>query len=155
MKKPAHISKTMPKTKSAPLYARIREILESARSSVARSVNTTQAVANWLVGKEVLDEEQRGKRRASYGEQLPTDLSARLRADFGKGYSVDILELFRRFHLEYADLIPNAARRISAGARISDALRRKSLAGSSGDDFETPRAPHVRTRTRSVWIFSG
>lgn len=27
----------------APLYNRIREILESARSSVARSVNTTQS----------------------------------------------------------------------------------------------------------------
>ena len=31
------------------LYLRIRNILESARSAVARSVNSTQVVANWLV----------------------------------------------------------------------------------------------------------
>ena len=60
-RKPASISKTRPKIKSAPLYSRIREILDSARSSVARSVNTTQVVANWLVGREIVDDEQRGK----------------------------------------------------------------------------------------------
>ncbi|MBI2563270.1 MAG: DUF1016 domain-containing protein, partial [candidate division NC10 bacterium] len=41
-------SKTAPK--ASPLYARIRQILESARASAARSVNTTQVVANWLIG---------------------------------------------------------------------------------------------------------
>ncbi len=32
--------------KAGPLYERIRTILESARSHVARSVNTTQVIAN-------------------------------------------------------------------------------------------------------------
>ncbi len=40
---------SLPKTNSARLYERIREILESARASVSRSVNTTHVVANWLV----------------------------------------------------------------------------------------------------------
>jgi predicted GNAT family N-acyltransferase len=56
--------------KKAPVYERIRQILESARSSVARTVNTTQVVANWLIGREIVEEEQRGKRRAGYGEEL-------------------------------------------------------------------------------------
>ena len=34
------------------LYSRIRSILESARASVARTVNATQVVANWLIGRE-------------------------------------------------------------------------------------------------------
>lgn len=51
------------------LYNRIRMILESARSGVLRTVNTTQVIANWLVGREIVEEEQHGKRRASYGKK--------------------------------------------------------------------------------------
>ena len=47
-------------TTASRLHDRIREILESARASVARSVNTTQVVANWLIGREIVEEEQRG-----------------------------------------------------------------------------------------------
>ena len=51
-------------SRPAPVYQRIRDILESARAAVARSVNTTQVVANWLVGREIVEEEQRGEGRA-------------------------------------------------------------------------------------------
>ncbi len=153
-KKAAPMPKVTSKTKTAPLYKRIREILESARSSVARSVNTTQVVANWLVGREIVDEEQRGKRRASYGAQLLTDLSARLRDEFGQGYSVDNLEMFRRFYLEYADLISDAVRRISPGGRISDTLRRKSLARSSGE-LAIRRAPQRGRAVKAKSYASG
>ena len=74
--------------KPASIYERIREILESAKTSVARSVNTTQVVANWLIGREIVEEEQRGKERADYGMELLADLSARLQAEYGAGYSV-------------------------------------------------------------------
>ena len=46
--------------KPAPIYDRIREILESVRINVARAVNTTQVVANWLIGREIVEEEQLG-----------------------------------------------------------------------------------------------
>lgn len=108
------------KTKPASaLYGRIREILESARASVARSVNTTQVVANWLIGREIVEEEQKGKAKAAYGERLLAELSGRLQAEYGNGYSVDNLELFRRFYGEYPTL-------------ISDALPRKSPPADSG-----------------------
>jgi len=126
-KKPTYVSGT----KKTPLYERIRQILESARSSVARTVNTTQVVANWLIGREIVEEEQKGKRRAEYAEQLLLDLSARLTAEYGRGYSVDNLEFFRRFFLEYNSLLgsekSDALRRISTTTDISDALRRKSM----------------------------
>ena len=126
-KKPTYVSGT----KKTPLYERIRQILESARSSVARAVNTTQVVANWLIGREIVEEEQKGKRRAEYAEQLLLDLSARLTAEYGRGYSVDNLEFFRRFFLEYNSLLgsekSDALRRISTTTDISDAVRRKSM----------------------------
>ncbi len=114
------------------LYDRIRNILESARVSVARTVNTTQVVANWLIGREIVEEEQAGMRRAVYGAELLRDLAAGLKADFGSGYGVDNLELFRRFYLEYPHLLPeansDAARRKSGLSANSETVRRKSVA---------------------------
>jgi len=89
------------------LYQRIRQILESARTNVARSVNSTQVVANWLVGREIVEEEQRGDRKAGYGQKLIVRLSERLERDFGVGYSATNLKLFRQFFLTYPDLLTN------------------------------------------------
>ncbi len=87
------------------LFERIRDILESARVNVARTVNSTQVVANWLIGREIVEEEQRGKKRAGYGQKVLADLSERLGREFGRGYSVDNLEAFRQFYVDYPNLI--------------------------------------------------
>jgi predicted nuclease of restriction endonuclease-like (RecB) superfamily len=113
------------------LYSRIREILDSARTNVARSVNTTQVVANWLIGREIVEEQQRGRKRAGYGKRLVEELSARLRADYGKGFSTRSLEYCRGFYLTYSGLldfqIPHAARgKSSLPLAIPHALRAES-----------------------------
>ena len=119
---------TKPKQVASTLYHRIRDILESARANVARTVNTTQVVANWLIGREIVEEEQAGKRRAVYGTEQLRELAARLRAGFGSGYGVDNLELFRRFYLEYPQLLSggnsDAPRRKSGLSENSEAVRR-------------------------------
>ncbi len=79
------------------LFRRVREVLDAARTSIAHTVNATQVVANWLIGREIVEEEQRGQRRAGYGMELLSELAARLKHEFGAGYGVDNLELFRRF----------------------------------------------------------
>lgn len=104
MKKKAISKRTV--TKSPSLYDRIRGILESAQASVARSVNSTQVVANWLIGREIVEEEQHGHHKAEYGDQLIAALSARLQRKFDGGYSATNLKLFRQFFLAYPDLIP-------------------------------------------------
>lgn len=86
-------------------YARVREILEVARTSVARSVNTTQVIANWLIGREIVEEEQRGKTRAAYGEMLLEELAKRLGKDFGPGFSVPNLRNMRQFYQVFPLLI--------------------------------------------------
>jgi predicted nuclease of restriction endonuclease-like (RecB) superfamily len=107
----------LPKKNKVPLYERIRLILESARTTVSRTVNTTQVVSNWLIGREIVEEEQQGKRRAGYGENLLIDLAERLRKEYGKGWSVRNLEYCRKFYLEYGVLLiglkSNAVRSIS------------------------------------------
>lgn len=122
--------KPKPLPSSTALYQRIAHILESARAGVVRTVNTSQVIANWLIGREIVEAEQLGKKRAQYGEHLLVDLSARLQAEFGRGYSVDNLEWFRQFYLVYPQLMlpgkSDAARRISSNQVISDAPSRKS-----------------------------
>ena len=92
-------------TPIAALYSRIRKILDSARTNVARSVNTTQVASNWLIGREIVEEQQRGQKRASYGEHVVKELSKRLQADYGKGFSIPSLKFFRSFYLTYSHLL--------------------------------------------------
>jgi predicted nuclease of restriction endonuclease-like (RecB) superfamily len=120
-------------SKAAPaLYGRVREILDAARTGIARTVNTTQVLANWLVGREIVEDEQRGQRRAGYGARLLTQLSLRLTRAYGRGYSVDNLEAFRQFYLAYPQLISETALRKSALPAISETVSRKSaIAGAA------------------------
>jgi predicted nuclease of restriction endonuclease-like (RecB) superfamily len=94
--------------KTTALHDRIREIIESARAGAARSVNTVQVVSNWLIGREIVEEQQEGAAKAEYGTKLLAELSARLRKEYGNGYSVDNLEAFRRFYQDYPALISEA-----------------------------------------------
>jgi len=114
----------MPGKKRMPLYERIRHILESAQTSVARTVNTTQVVANWLIGREIVEEEQRGRHRAEYGQQLIFQLSGQLKTDFGTGYSVQNLFYMRQFYQSYPLLVP--------ASEIFHAVRGKSVKEISG-----------------------
>jgi hypothetical protein len=102
----------MPKKRQSPLYQRLREILESVRVGVARSVNTTQVLANWLIGPEIVEEEQNGKSKAGYGAQLLDDLAILLVADYGKGCSATKLRWFRQFYLSDAALVNVVAQEI-------------------------------------------
>lgn len=123
----------MPKEKPGQLYDRIREILESARTGVARTVNTTQVVANWLIGREIVEEEQRGKSRAGYGDALIRDLAEKLTQDFGRGYSKDNLFWFRRFYGNYPRLL--AKTKFDAAGQISTLT---GIVDAAGQISETP-----------------
>lgn len=143
-----------PETPAPPvlaLYERIRIILQSARASVARTVNTSQVAANWLIGQEIVEEEQRGAKRADYGRKLLTELSVQMHKDFGRGYSVDNLEWFRAFYLNYPNLLntPKSDHypQLSPQTKISDALRRKSPAAMNlrtvTDPNDLPWSPGI------------
>jgi hypothetical protein len=85
------------------LFNRIAEILTEARSKVVREINKAQVLCYWEIGREIIEFEQKGKIRAGYGEELLIKLSADLSAKFGRGFSVDNLQLMRRFYLTYPD----------------------------------------------------
>ena len=83
------------------LYLQIKTILEEARRSAYRAVNFTMVVAYWEVGKHIVEYEQSGAAKATYGTALLKELSAKLTADLGKGYTETNLKYFRQFYLSY------------------------------------------------------
>jgi predicted nuclease of restriction endonuclease-like (RecB) superfamily len=91
--------------KTATLFGRVRGIIEAARTNVARSVNIAQVVANWLIGREIVEEEQWGHARAGYGERLLRTLSKKLTAKYGGGFSSRNLEYIRTLYLVYPTLL--------------------------------------------------
>jgi predicted nuclease of restriction endonuclease-like (RecB) superfamily len=78
--------------------ARIRAILERSRAQTLLAVNTAMVRAYWEIGREIVEEELRGKDRADYGAHLLTSLSQQLTLEFGKGFDRSNLTNIRNFY---------------------------------------------------------
>lgn len=74
------------------------QILEEGRRTAARAVNKVMTATYWLIGKRIIEEEQQGKKRAGYGEELIGKLSADLTKQFGRGFSHRNLRQMRLFY---------------------------------------------------------
>jgi predicted nuclease of restriction endonuclease-like (RecB) superfamily len=81
------------------LIADIHTILSYARQKAVTAVNFAMVEAYWLMGKRIVEEEQKGEARAQYGDSLIKLLSKALVAEFGAGFSVANLKNFRQFYL--------------------------------------------------------
>ena len=81
------------------------ELVKYARNSVAKQVNMVQTLTYYCIGNWIVEEQQKGERRAKYGKQILIHLSERLNAEFEKGFSVDALENMRKFYLVYQNRI--------------------------------------------------
>ena len=68
-----------------------------------KQVNAVQLLSYYSLGRWIVEEQQRGAKRAKYGKQILKKLSERLNQEFSKGFSVDTLENMRKFYLVYQD----------------------------------------------------
>ncbi len=84
-------------------HADVKNILEQARGKARSAVNAAMVEAYWLIGRRIVEEEQRGQHKAEYGARLLENLSKALTSDFGKGFSYANLRNFRQFYLTYPD----------------------------------------------------
>lgn len=85
------------------LIHEIRDLVQSARRAVVRSVDQIQVLTNFEIGRRIVEHEQGGAERAEYGKALLKELSAALTAEFGRGFSRSNLEYMRKFYLTYQD----------------------------------------------------
>ena len=72
-------------------------LVNSARQVAARNVNSLMTASYWEIGRRIVEAEQKGKRRAGYGEQLIERLSLDLTLQFGRGFSRQNLQQMRLF----------------------------------------------------------
>ncbi|MBF0299228.1 MAG: DUF1016 family protein [Oligoflexia bacterium] len=84
--------------KFSSLYKKVSEILDQARSHAYKAVNVVMVHAYWSIGELIVEEEQKGKKRANYGKSILDDLSKELTSKYGKGFNVTNLKYFRLFY---------------------------------------------------------
>lgn len=83
------------------LYNNIAKHIRAARNNVLRTIDIEMVKAYWLIGRDIVEEEQAGKERAEYGSFLLQEISTRLTKEFGKGFSLSILTHIRKFYIVY------------------------------------------------------
>ncbi len=83
------------------LTERLISIIEAARRQVARSVNSAMVQAYWHIGREIVETEQDGEERASYGDALVKRVASRLNARFGRGFSYPTVKRMKQFYVTY------------------------------------------------------
>lgn len=82
------------------ILSELRTLIKNSRNIAARTINAVLTATNWEIGRRIVLFEQKGRKRAGYGEQLLISLSADLSV-LGRGYSVDNLQRMRQFFLAY------------------------------------------------------
>lgn len=92
------------------LYKKAVFYIDQARSNIQRTVDTEMVKAYWFIGKEIVEEEQKGQARAEYGTYLLKELSVRLNKKYGKGFSISTLKDIRQFYVTYSAQISHAPR---------------------------------------------
>lgn len=77
------------------------DLLEEARRTSARAVNAIMTATYWAIGRRIVEEEQGGRTRAGYGEELIARLSRDLTARFGRGFGEVNLSQMKRFYMNW------------------------------------------------------
>ena len=83
------------------VYGDVSKIIDAARDSTARSVNSAMTAAYWLIGHRIVEFEQSGEERAEYGTALIERLAEDLTRRFGRGFSRPNLQNMRLFYLAH------------------------------------------------------
>lgn len=86
------------------LYESVRHVLDNAYQTIYRVANTNMVTAYWEIGRLIVVEEQNGAARADYGKRVLKELSEKLTAEFGKGFTEPNLRNFRQFYLTFPEI---------------------------------------------------
>ena len=88
---------------SDSLIADVRSIIEKGRRHAFAVAGQTAIMTYWNVGRRIVEEEQQGNSRASYGKGLIPALADKLAIEYGPGYGRRNLAYYRKFYLMFSD----------------------------------------------------
>ena len=103
-------------------YKEVVELLNNARNKVKRSVDSIMTYTYYEVGRRIVEEEQKGEKRAEYGKQLVENISKILTKEFGKGLSFTNLTQMRKFYIIYSkrSILQTLSEELEKNIRITD-----------------------------------
>ncbi|WP_395733305.1 YhcG family protein [Prosthecobacter sp.] len=94
--------RTLAPKSAAPLLAEVRDLILTASEAVARTVNAGLTLLYWEIGtrirRDILQE-----KRAGYGDEILQSLSAKLEAEFGRGFGERNLARMVKFAEAFPD----------------------------------------------------
>ena len=76
----------------------LKDIVKSARKYAYSSICFAQVQSNWLLGKRIVEQIQKGNDKAEYGKHILKIASESLTEEFGKGYDESNLRYMRLFY---------------------------------------------------------
>jgi predicted nuclease of restriction endonuclease-like (RecB) superfamily len=120
----------------------ISNVVDAAKRSAARSVNCIMTAAYWLIGRCIVESEQKGEIRAEYGDELIERLAADLSARHGRGFSVRNVWQMKAFYLAWP--IPQTVSAQSEGREILQTVSAESPFSSIASSFPLPWSAYVR-----------
>ncbi len=86
------------------LVSDIRLIITQSRDSALRSINHALTQMYWQIGRLIVEDEQKGKVRATYGKAVIKNLSSQLVAEYGQNFSGRNLQLSRQLYLTFPNV---------------------------------------------------
>jgi len=113
------------------LISSISDAHAHALSYAARAINRHLVLRNWLIGAYLVEFEQKGEDRATYGSGLLKKVAADLATKKIPGCAVRMLERMRVFYAQYpqlAEVISSSAMTISPLLQLTGAKRKSSSA---------------------------
>lgn len=81
----------------------VRLIIENGRKIAYSAASEAAVLTYWNVGRRLVEEEQDGKARATYGTNLIEFLAEQLQKDYGTGFGRRNLAYYRKFYLTFKD----------------------------------------------------
>ena len=132
------------------LVSSIVHIHQQSQAFASKAVNVSLTLRNWLIGCRIVEFEQHGNDRATYGERLLPALAERLSAAGLKRVDARELRRFRLFYVVYPQIresvTPELIARFGAGA-LQPLLR---SAIPSKRESVTPESPIVESVTSQL-----
>jgi predicted nuclease of restriction endonuclease-like (RecB) superfamily len=128
------------------IHAEIVELLKTARSAAARSVNSIMTATYWEIGRRIVNSEQGGAARANYGDELIKQLANDLSAQFGRGFGVVNLSQMRRFFLAWPTkgIFQTPSEKSLTPMPLSDIRNSSSDFTTVANQFPLPWSAYVR-----------
>lgn len=117
------------------LVADVGTIDRGANTAAGRSVDRVLTLRNWLIGACIIEYEQNGEDRGTYGDRLIPELARRLKEEGLKGHSVTNLKNFRQITLAWPGL--EILQTVSAILDRDDGIRQTA----SGESEQTSLVP--------------